>query len=58
MIKLINKLENALKRVCSYKSQISLVEIGRENLTNDIDNEVIPILKQLKERAASKKVIK
>ena len=53
MVEKENKEEKkkALEKVCRYKSEIKLVEIGRQNLTNDIDNEVMPLInKEKKEK--------
>ncbi len=46
----VMKIKKALEKVCSYKSQNTMVEIGRENLTNDIDNEVMPIIDKIIKR--------
>jgi len=46
----IKKIKDALVRVCSYKSSMPLVEIGRENLTSDIDNEVMPLIEKAMKR--------
>ena len=40
-------LKRKLEKVLTYKSNIDLVEIGRQNLENDIDNEVMPYLNKL-----------
>ncbi len=46
-LKELKKIKKALEKVCRYKSKIPLFEIGRENLTNDIDQEVIPLIYKL-----------
>lgn len=43
----ILKIKKALLLCCSYKSQLPLIEIGRENLADDIDKEVMPLIHAL-----------
>ena len=44
------KIKRALKKVCAYKSEVPLVEVGRENLASDIDNEIMPLFDKIVEK--------
>lgn len=46
-LKDVIKIKKELEKVCSYKSEVNLVEIGRQNLANDIDNEVLPLINKV-----------
>lgn len=46
-LKDVVKIKKALEKVCGYKSEVKLIEIGRQNLTNDIDNEVMPLINKI-----------
>jgi len=55
-LKDIKRIKNKLDEVCAYRSQIYLIEIGREQLTSDIDNEVMPLIDKIIKKLEKEKM--